>query len=370
MARIIEEVSVRIGADTRKLNQGMKKAKRDVGALTSAFKKLGGTIIAAFGARAVFRAFQQTLNSTNALIKTAKGVGFLVTEYQQLTFALDQVGVGAQSARIALGDFQKRLGKAVAGTSPQFAKAFRDAGLDPTTLSKLSPAAAFDAALKQLATMRNDPRIAGLTGAVFEEQSGKDILQLLRQWERYLGAREKFARRVGGFTKEQQDNIERLADELKIYRAQWEMTKAKIVADAAPDIIRALGELQDAGVFDEFGKGISRFFKDVSDGIATTRKEIELLKGALEKVQDFRNRGNAFLNKGGARASEFGLLGSGVVPRQPSPAFNEFLPPSMQKSMADESGKEINITNNFNGITDQNLPGKVRKVVDEVVRAP
>jgi hypothetical protein len=257
MARIIEEIAVLIGADTRGLDKGMKKTQKRVNVLTRSFKRMGATLIAAFGARALFRGFQRTLSNTNALIKTAKGVGFLATEYQALIFSLDQVGVKASSARIALGDFQKRLGKAIAGTSPQFAKAFRDAGLDPFALSSLDPAEAFDVALKRLAELKNDPRLAGLTGAVFEEQSGKDVLQVIRQWEKYLAAREKFAKRVGSITKGQQDNIEELSEELRVYRAQWENLKATIVADAAPAILSALSGMEEAGVFKKMGEQIS-----------------------------------------------------------------------------------------------------------------
>lgn len=277
MARIIEEVAIRIGADTRKLDKGMKKAKKDVNVLTKAFKKLGGTIIAAFGARAVFNAFRRTLASTNALIKTAKGVGFLATEYQTLTFALGQVGVGAESARIALGDFQKRLGKAIAGTSPQFAKAFRDAGLDPEALSRMKPSDAFNAALDRLAELRDDPRIAGLTGAVFEEQSGKDVLQVIRQWEKYLDSREKFARRVGLLTKGQEENIEELTEELQVYKAQWETVKARIVADAVPDILSALEELENADVFGAMADGATRLI----DEITVLTKDIKWLGDTL-----------------------------------------------------------------------------------------
>jgi TP901 family phage tail tape measure protein len=263
MARIIEEIAVLIGADTRGLDKGMKKAKKDVNVLTRSFKRLGSTIIAAFGARALFNTFKRTLANTNALIKTAKGVGFLATEYQTLIFALDQVGVKASSARIALGDFQKRLGKAIAGTSPQFAKAFRDAGLDPEALSKLRPADAFDIALKRLADLRDDPRIAGLTGAVFEEQSGKDVLQVIRQWEKYLAAREKFAKRVGGLTKNQQDNIEELSEELRVYKAQWEVLKATIIADAAPAIMDALNDLEEAGAFEAMADAVGRLVDEI-----------------------------------------------------------------------------------------------------------
>lgn len=284
MPRIIEEVAVKIGADTRGLNKGLKQSKKQVSGLTSMFKKLGVTIAGVFGARVMFRSFQQTLRNTNELIKTAKGVGFLASEYQKLTFSLEQVGVNAGSAKIALGDFQKRLSKAVAGTSPQFKKAFEDAGLDVKSLSAMSPSAAFSAALAHLATLRGDPRLAGLTGNVFEEQSGKDILQVIRQWGRYLEAREKFSRRVGKLTEDQELRIEFLSEEIGVYKEQWEVLKQTIVADAVPPILRALEQLQELGVFESLGDGLGSFVSRMEEGAKQLEKDLQKIKGLIQSV--------------------------------------------------------------------------------------
>jgi len=282
MARIIEEVAIKIGADTRGLNKGLKQSKKQVGGLTSMFKKLGIAMVGVFGARAMFRGFKRTLDAADQLIKTAKGVGFTVNEYQRLTFALDQVGVSAGSAKIAIGDFQKRLSKAVAGTSPQFQKAFEQAGLDTASLSKMSPAAAFSAAMTHLATLRDDPRIAGLTGNVFEEQSGKDVLQVLRQWEKFLGAREKFASRVGSLNEKQVDDLQKMREETKLYGQQWEMLKMQIVADAAPSLLTAFKSLEEAGTFEKMGKGLTALI----DGIASLTTNLTKFTEAWQKGSD------------------------------------------------------------------------------------
>jgi hypothetical protein len=281
MPRIIEEVAVKIGADTRGLDKGLKKSKKQVGALSSAFKKLGATMIGVFGARALFTGFKRTLDSADQLIKTAKGVGFTVNEYQRLIFALDQVGVSAGSAKIAIGDFQKRLSKAVAGVSPQFQKAFEQAGLDTAALSKMSPAAAFSAAMTHLATLRDSPAIAGLTGNVFEEQSGKDVLQVLRQFEKYTAARENFERRVGTLNKGQVEDIQRLREETKLYGQQWEMLKMQIVGDAAPDILSAFRQLDEAGAFKEMATQVKEVIKEINLLVG----DIKWLAEALQSVQ-------------------------------------------------------------------------------------
>ena len=280
MAKIIEEVAVRISADTRKLEKGMKRSKKQVGALTSQFKKLGGIMVATFSARALFQGFKRTLDMGDALIKTAKGVGFTVNEYQRLIFALAQVGVSAGSAKIAIGDFQKRLSKAVAGVSPQFQKAFEQAGLDTAALSKMSPAEAFNTAMTHLATLRDSPAIAGLTGNVFEEQSGKDVLQVLRQFEKYTVAREKFGRRVGQISKRQVDDIQRLREETKLYGQQWDILKLQIVADAAPEINAALKSIVDSGGLE----ALAKMFAGIADKVLMIVSGLESIGAMLDNL--------------------------------------------------------------------------------------
>jgi len=260
MARIIEEVAILIGADTRKLNKGMQESKRHVNTLTSGFKRLGGIMAGAFSARALFRGFKRTLDTTNALIKTAKGVGFAVGEYQQLTFALSQVGVEASAARIALGDFQKRLAK------PQFHKFFRQAGLDPKELQKLSPAAAFETAFDHLATLVDHPKAAAFFGTIFEEQAGKNMLKAARQMDALLAARKDYDRYVGGgIGRAGANDIERLKTQTTLLNLQWEQLKATIVADAAPAIIGALKKINESGLLKGMGHEVSGMIKLLSE---------------------------------------------------------------------------------------------------------
>jgi len=273
-------VIIELIGKTDKLQKDFKKVEQRTNKLTAGFKRMGLALVGVFGSRALFHGFQQTLKSTDQLIKTAKGVGFATSEYQRLIFALDQVGVSAGSAKIALGDFQKRLSKAVAGTSPQFAKAFKDAGLDIKSLSKMSPAEAFNVALAHLATLRNDPRIAGLTGNVFEEQSGKDVLQVLRQWTPYLEAFETHGRRVATLSADQESSIEALNEELKVYAAQWEGIKMNVVADTAPTLLGILTAMEEADTFGKMADGMS----ESVDEILKVIDNVKWLKSEFDKL--------------------------------------------------------------------------------------
>ena len=273
-------VYVELVAKTQKLQNGMKKVDRQVNKTNALFKKLGVTLVGVFGARALFRGFQNTLKQTNALIKTAKGVGFATAEYQQLVFALNQVGVSAGSAKIALGDFQKRLSKAVAGSSPQFAKAFADAGLDVKSLSRMSPAAAFTAALDHLSTLVGDPRLAGLTGNVFEEQSGKDILQVLRDFEKYKKARLDFSRQVPTLTQQEEAAVTKLQEKVDLLTAQFDGLSMKVVSEVAPDISAALEEISESGGLKSLTEGLGELIKEFNKLVQT----IVWVADAVDKI--------------------------------------------------------------------------------------
>ena len=367
MARIIEEVAVKIGADTRGLDKGLKASKKKVGALTSAFKKLGATLAITFGARALFNGFKRTLDTTDQLIKTAKGVGFTVNEYQRLIFALDQVGVSAGSAKIAIGDFQKRLSKAVAGVSPQFQKAFEQAGLDTAALSKMSPGAAFSAAMTHLATLRDSPAIAGLTGNVFEEQSGKDVLQVLRQFEKYTAAREKFGRRVGNLDSAQVDSIQRLREETKLYGQQWEMLKMQIVGDAAPDILAAFKQLDEAGAFKEMAEQVGNVISEINllvgdiKYLAETFQSIQIpewLKTLVEQTHSFNQISQA------ARAPFMAARGV----RSPAPDLSAWTRgTSAERGGGTTTNVEIKVGRGSNEITDKEAK-RFRKQFEQVQR--
>jgi hypothetical protein len=261
----LKTVYIELVAETKDLLAGFKKVDKKTSAMTRSFRRMGAALLGVFGARALFRGFNQTLKSTEALIKTAKGVGFTANEYQRLAFVLSEVGVEASSARIAIGDFQKRLSKAVGGSSPQFAKAFKEAGLDIRALSKMDPAAAFWSAFDRLADQLDDPRIAGLFGNVFEEQSGKDMLKAARQLGLLVQARKDYDRVVGrGLTREDAKNIEATGRQTRLLGLRFADLKQKAVIDTLPKLEEALVRLEKADAFGKMAKGIVAVVNGIS----------------------------------------------------------------------------------------------------------
>jgi hypothetical protein len=278
MAKIIEEVAVRISADTRKLAQGMKAADKGVKRLVGGFKKLAGAIGIAFGARAAFRSFARTLDDANSLIKMSKAVGFAAGDWQQLSFAMDTVGIRAGALRIAMGDLQKRIG------NPAFAKHFKAIGLDPVELGKKSK---FQQLSDTLDALRKVPdnKLIFFSGKVFEEQAGKDMAAIIRQWPDFFRAMSEFEKVSGdGLGGEGASNIEELAFQSKLLGAQWKTIKTQVVGDVAPALIDSFQSIIDSGALQELGELIGTIAKGFGKVLEAYAKYVKFSRDSYSKL--------------------------------------------------------------------------------------
>jgi hypothetical protein len=182
------------------------------------------------------------------------------------------VGVGAQSARIALGDFQKRLAR------PSFQKFFREAGFKPKELLKLSAEDQLFTVMKDLAKLRDDPRLASVAGLIFEEQSGKDIRKVLIQWERFVQARKDYDSIVKrGLSERDIGNVEDLGSAVRKLNLRWTVIKRNFVLDVVPSLLDALERMEAAGTFELIADEAEK----LADAITAITKDVRFLTTAL-----------------------------------------------------------------------------------------
>ena len=257
-------VIVELAADTRKLVNGMKVAEKRTSSLMRAARRLGFALAGAFTGRALYRGITRTAKDLDGIIKTAKGVGFAADEYQELIFALDQVGVSAESARIGLGDLQKRLG------NKNFAKFFQAAGIDPRELQKMGPAQQLDAALQALTKFRgNQALLVARSGGVFEEQSGKDFAKVINDFERFTQARRDYQRVVGSSVTLKTDAkaVEEFAYRTKLMNAQWEVFKQRVVIQALPALNGLLDDLEKSDAFGTLADDVAVLVGAMADAV-------------------------------------------------------------------------------------------------------
>ena len=273
MARVIEEVAVKIGADTRGLDKGMQKAEEQVKGLTTGFTKasIAITAIAAATGFAV-RGLLKMGSEANEMVKTARLAGLAANEYQRLAFTFKEVGLGASSASGAVNNLQDRL------ADPKFTKFFRRAGLDRGGLRALSPAVALEQTLTRLAQQGGDPRLAELTSGVFSGRHSREMLTVVRRWKELTETRKDYDRLVGkGLSKEDARRIEKQATQVSLLSSQWTNLKQTIVSEFAPAVTAALKAINESGFFEDMGSKLRTFvalFNDLGDAIKLVSRDI------------------------------------------------------------------------------------------------
>jgi len=366
----LKTVYIELVAETKRLLAGFKRVDKKTSAMTRSFKRMGAALIGVFGARALFRGFNQTLKSTEALIKTAKGVGFATNEYRRLTFTLSQVGVEASAARIALGDFQKRLAK------PQFHKFFRQAGLDPKELQKLSPAAAFESAFDHLATLVDDPRAAGFFGTIFEEQAGKNMLKAARQMGLLLESRKDYDRLVGrGLTREDARSIEETGRQTRLLGLQWGTLKQRVVIETLPALSNLLDKIEESDAFSTLAKDISTVADAMADLIGRAAAFRKALSGDRSEfsltpafgVTALRTpEGHETPQEAAERFAAIHRMRQGtgeLISKIPPPNTGGVSQYTLMKALGahEKDIPDVSIIQNFNGVTSENVAGKTKR---------
>jgi hypothetical protein len=161
---------------------------------------------------------------------------------------MDAIGVRTGALKIALGDLQKRIG------NPTFHKHFRAIGLDPVELGKKSKFQQLSDVLDALRKVP-DNKLVFLSGKILEEQAGKDVAAIIRQWPDFFRAMAEFEKVIGaGLGGEGAKNIEELALQSKLLGAQWKSIKMQVVGKVAPDLIKAFQSIIDSGALQELGE--------------------------------------------------------------------------------------------------------------------
>jgi hypothetical protein len=378
----LKTVYIELVAETKRLLGPLKKADREVSAFTKTAKKLGIALAGVFGARRLFRGFQQAFTSLNHDIRMAKGVGFATNEYQRFIFALDRVGVSAGAAKIALGDLQKRVGAAAAGNKT-FAKRFKEAGLDPKELVKLAPAEQVEVALQALLKFRgNQALLVAKSGGVFEEQAGKDFAKLVNSFEEFVAARKDYDRIVGrGMTKKDERAFVKLDAQVKNLNLSFKQLKRRVVLDVAPGLETALQQLVDSGVFKRLGDEISELTKNSIKEFQLIAKWINKWDAGMQRVIDkYRELEKRFIKDPILRAAGIAPAPSpvakntrGGLPGPMTPGFGRNYavqgpPPALTPSGS--FSKTIILNQTFNGIKERSMPARAGQAsMDGVNRA-
>jgi hypothetical protein len=145
MATTLEELVVKLKADTSDYEKKLKKSQRitrtaankiktsfnsvraKISGVTSGLGILKGAILGA----GIGLIVKQSLDAADRLAKLSKNIGINSDMLQELSFAASQTGVNQEALNSSLMRFSRRVGEAQGGNA-QYAKSFEDMGLKLT----------------------------------------------------------------------------------------------------------------------------------------------------------------------------------------------------------------------------------------------
>lgn len=134
MATSIEDLVLRISANTESLSREMKKVERkteqtgkrasksvskiqkSLDGVSKAAKRAGVALVAAFAGGAALRGIRQAFSAMNDLATAADGLGVSIETLQEFEFAFIAAGSSADKARDAIKTFAEKVGEARVGT--------------------------------------------------------------------------------------------------------------------------------------------------------------------------------------------------------------------------------------------------------------
>jgi len=131
---LLEDLTVTLSTDTKKLQDGLRLGQKEVGNFRSAMERTDfrafkvGAVAVVAGLAVMARGAQQAVKEMDAIADAAAVAGLTASAFQELEFVLGQNGVAANEFASASRRLHSELGKAAEGEAKQ-AKLFSDLGL-------------------------------------------------------------------------------------------------------------------------------------------------------------------------------------------------------------------------------------------------
>lgn len=235
---VARELLIKFVADTNQFVSGTNKAVGGLQKFTGEAKKLGsvltGGIIgggAIYGMMRLGRVVLDTLNKYDQLAKNARRVGLSAREFQTLSLAAEQSGLGVERASKMVDIYNRRVGEANMGMGGSLIKsALSQVGLDAAELSKLSTIEGLQRFADGLKNINSTTEKTAILMNFF----GRTGAEAALFFDNYASALE----RAGKATKtlisdEDFKKVEEAKDRLSEMGVTWENAKAKSIVGVA-----------------------------------------------------------------------------------------------------------------------------------------
>jgi hypothetical protein len=241
----LKTVYVELVAETRKLNEGFRKADSQIKGLTSGLKRLGVALGGVFAVRKFTQFLKGTILDSTELINTARAVGIATSEYERLAYVLEtDLGASVGTTRQALRTLQQQLGS----SSKQSRKFFKEAGLDVSQLRKLSPSDQALEVLSALSQIRDQSRRQYLAARLFGRAASGEILKIVNAGTEAIENAKKEFDKIGPsfISKEEEDRMKRAEGQMGRLKTIWERFKTRLVLEfVTPENLAKVDQLLD-----------------------------------------------------------------------------------------------------------------------------
>lgn len=244
MANTLGSVEIDLIARVGRLEADMARAQRTVRSKTrsmadSARQNMRAIGAAAAAAGTAFAAFTvRQINAADEIAKTAEQVGISAESLQELRFAAERTGAGAQKLDDGMLRLNRRLGLFVTTGGGPAAASFEQLGISATTAEGKvkSTEQVFNEIVAALEGYGSQAEIAAIASGFFGDRAGPQLASLLNEGSEGIRELREEKRQYGIVTNEAAEKAEQAADALTNVKSVLGGTFTRLVADNAEQI--------------------------------------------------------------------------------------------------------------------------------------
>lgn len=240
----VKSMMVRVGADTKDMERGLKKGRSLLKSHAAAFKKVGRamTVVGAAITGAIGLMVKGYIKAGDEVHKMALRTGFSTESLSELKYAADISGASLADVEKGVKKMSKTIMDANEGLAT-YVRAFDRIGLSAEDLMALSPEKQFDKIAKAIASVEN-PTIRAATAQEIFGRAGTQLLPLFAAGEEGLDALRKKAREMGiVFDQEAANKAAVLTDSLATLKGSFRGVTMSIASTLIPVITQIVDKI-------------------------------------------------------------------------------------------------------------------------------
>ena len=286
----IGNLRVNLGLDTAEFRAGAKKAESTLAGLSNSLKGFGLAIAGTLSLAGIATGLKSAVDRMDELGKAAQKIGVPVEQLSQLEYAARLADVPLAELTSSMGKFARSISEIAAGGSNDAGQALQALGVSATDAQgRLRPTLDIMLDLAdEFSSMKDGADKTAISMALFGK-SGADMIPLLNGGRQAIADAANEARAFGLVVTQESskaaeqfnDNLTRLMGASQGLQQQLAIQLVPTLADLSET---TLDFLKTGEPVKDMVDGLKDWFGELTPFIETTRKEVEMITGALQKL--------------------------------------------------------------------------------------